>query len=313
MNTIYTVVKGAKKLILASVLLVAALSINAQNEPIIAHFMYHTHVFNPAVSGNTRDIYLGAMARQQWVGYKEAPSTQLLDAYGYISKIRGGVGLVIVNDMLGKQRNTSARISYAYSQRINEKTRISLGLAVGLLNTGLRGSELVYQQDNDQSGIFTNQNRFKAYLNLGLELYAYGFTAGFSVSNLEQSLNKATVFKLPRHYFGYVKYDWNINEKVSLNPGVFVRSSGFATQAEINLNATFKKRITAGIFYRTVDAAGVLLGVHATKHLFISYAYDFDFGKMSQYQTGSHELNLIYRFDGMKEKKTFYKSSRYTN
>ena len=160
---------------------------------------------------------------------------------------------------------------------------------------------------------FPIKYRFKAYLNLGLELYAYGFTAGFSVSNLEQSLDKSTVFKLPRHYFGYVKYDWNINEKVSFNPGVFVRSSGFATQAEINLNATFKKRVTAGIFYRTVDAAGVLLGVHATKHLFISYAYDFDFGKMSQHQTGSHELNLIYRFDGLKEKKTFYKSSRYIN
>lgn len=39
--------------------------LRAQNEPVIAHFAYHTNVFNPAVSGNTRDIYLGALYRQQ--------------------------------------------------------------------------------------------------------------------------------------------------------------------------------------------------------------------------------------------------------
>jgi hypothetical protein len=44
-----------------------------------------------------------------------------------------------------------------------------------------------------------------------------------------------------------------------------------------------------------------------------SYSYDFDFGKLSRYQTGSHEIQLIYRINGPKEKKVFFKSPRYAN
>lgn len=302
-----------KKLFSVAVVLAFAFTAKAQNEPIIAQYMYHTHVFNPAVSGNTRDFELSALARQQWVGYKEAPSTQLLDAYGYIPKIKGGVGLVFVNDMLGKERATSLRVSYAYSQRMADRAHVSIGLAVGFLNLGLKGQELIYQQENDQSGIYSQQSKFKAYLNAGIEFDVYNLKLGFSVSNLDQSLNKATVFKLPRHYFAYAKYSWDINQKVNFSPGVFIRSSQFTTQAEINLSATFKKRVTAGVFYRTVDAAGALLGVYITKHLFVSYSYDFDFGTLRSYQSGSHELNISYRFDGIKEKKNFYRSSRYLN
>ena len=302
-----------KQVAAACMLLLGTFAAKAQNEPIIAHYMYHTHVFNPAVSGSTRDIYLGALARFQWVGYKEAPATQLVNAYGYISKIRGGVGFVFTNDMLGKQRFTNVRVSYAYSQRLNDRSRLSIGLGIGMTNSFVKGSELIYQQGGDQSGIYDNQSKFKAYLSAGIEFAGYGLTAGFSVTNLDQSLGKSTPFRVPRHYFGYVKYDWDVNEKFRFTPAVFVRSIDFTAQAEVNLSATIKKRVIVGVLYRTVDAAGLMLGVHATKHLTISYSYDFDFGKLSKYQTGSHEVNLVYRWDGPKPKRTFYKSPRYVN
>lgn len=297
----------------AIMLLLGTYAAQAQNEPVIAHYMYHTHVFNPAVSGSTRDIYLAAVARQQWVGYKEAPSTQVLNAYGYIAKIRGGVGFVFTNDMLGKQRFTNLRVSYAYSQRLNERSRLSIGLGLGFTNSFVNGSELIYQQTGDQSGINNDQSKFKAYLSAGFEFYGYGLTAGFSVTNLDQSLGKSTPFRVPRHYFGYLKYDWDINDKARLTPAVFVRSIDFTAQAEINISATIKKRVIVGVLYRTVDAAGLMLGVHITKHLTASYSYDFDFGELRKHQTGSHEINLVYRFDGPKPKKVFLKSPRYLN
>ncbi len=295
------------------VVLACANRSSAQNEPVIAHFAYHTNVFNPAVSGNTRDIYLGALYRQQWVGFKEAPSTFLLNAYGFIPKIRGGVGLVITNDMLGKQRFTSARISYAYSQRLNDRARLSIGLSVGMLNSFVKGDELIYQQNLDQSAIFDRTNRFKAFLSAGLEFSGYNTTIGFSVSNLDQGLKTATPFRVPRHYFAYAKYSWDINEKFNLTPAVFIRSIDFIAQAEVNLTLTYNKRVVVGLLYRSVDDAGLMLGVHITKHLLASYAFDFDFGQLRKYQTGSHEAQLIYRFDGIKPKKVFLKSPRYLN
>lgn len=286
----------------------------AQNEPVIAHFMYHSHVFNPAVAGNTRDIYIGALARQQWVGFKDAPSTQLLNAYGYVPQIRGGVGLVVLHDMLGKERSISARVSYAYSQRLaGGKAYLSAGISLGLLNRSVRGSELIYQQDADQSSVNENISRFKPYLALGIEFTGWNTTIGFSITHLDQSQKDATVFKVPRHYMAYAKYNWEINEKFSLSPGVFVRSSVFITQAEININATFRKRVVAGLIYRSNDAGGALLGVHIWKGLFASYSYDFGFGRLMNLQTGSHEINLSYTIKHKTPKRPYYKSQRYMN
>lgn len=304
-----------KKLFTVLAIAAAALQAKAQNEPVIAHFAYHTNVFNPAVSGNTRDIHLSALYRQQWVGYKEAPSTFLFNAYAGIAKIRGGVGLVVSNDMLGKQRFTTVRASYAYSQRLNDRARLSIGLGIGLFNTFVKGEELRYQdqQNVDQSALLTNSNKFKAFLSAGIEFSGYNTTIGFSVSNLDQGMKSATPFRVPRHYFGYAKYSWDINSKFNLTPAVFVRSIDFIAQAEINLALTWNKRIMVGVLYRSKDAAGAMLGVHITKSLMLSYAYDFDFGKLSRYQTGSHEAQLIYRIPGPKEKKVFYSSPRYLN
>lgn len=304
-----------KKLFIIFAGIVFALNLQAQNEPVIAHFAYHTNVFNPAVSGNTRDIYVSALYRQQWVGFKEAPSTLVIDAYGFVSKIKGGVGLVVTNDMLGKQRFTTAKVSYAYSQRLNDRARLSVGLSLGMLNSYVKGSELIYQENpvTDQSSITTNTTRFKAFIAAGIEFSGYNTTIGFSVSNLDQGLKSATPFKVPHHYFGYVKYSWNINEKFNFTPALFIRSIDFIAQAELNLSLTYNKRIVVGLLYRSNDAVGAMLGVHITKHLLASYAYDFNFGALAKQQTGSHEVQLIYRFDGVKEKKVFLKSPRYLN
>ncbi len=302
-----------KKLFTILAVAAAVFQVQAQNEPVIAHFAYHSHVFNPAVSGSSRDIFVGALYRQQWVGFKEAPGTFLLDAYGYIPKIKGGVGLVIQNDMLGKQRFTTAKVSYAYSQRLNDRARLSIGLSIGMLNSFVKGEQLIYQQDNDQSSINSNNNRFKAFLAAGVEFYGYNTTVGFAVSNLDQGMKKATPFRVPRHYFAYAKYNWVVNEKLTMTPALFVRFIDFIAQAELNVNFTIKKRVIVGVLYRSNDAAGALLGVNITKHLMASYAYDFGFGELRKHQTGSHEVQLVYRFDGVRNKSVFLKSPRYVN
>lgn len=304
-----------KKFLSITAILFFTWQLHAQNEPVVAHFAWHTNVFNPAVSGNVKDIYLSALYRQQWVGFKQAPSTFLFDAYAGIKKIYGGVGLVISNDMLGNQRFTTARVSYAYSQRINDRARISIGLGLGLFNSFVKGQNLIYEDHYtvDQSAVLSNTNHFKAFLSAGVEFSGYNTTIGFSVSNLDQGMKNATPFKVPRHYFGYVKYSWDINKKFNLTPSVFVRSIDFIAQAEVNIALTWNKRIIAGLLYRSNDAAGAMLGVHITKGLTVSYAYDNNFGKLGPYQTGSHEVQLIYRINGPKEKRTFLNSPRYLN
>jgi type IX secretion system PorP/SprF family membrane protein len=290
----------------------SATTVFGQNDPMINHYMYNEHVYNPANAGNTKTINVGLLARQQWIGFKGAPSTQLLNAYGYIPKIKGGIGMVLVNDRLGNERSVTARLSYAYRQRVGDDVYLSGGLSLGILNRAIKGNDLIFQDGGDQSALNSMENNLKPDVGLGLEFSGRGLVIGASITHLDQSLNKATVFKVPRHYFGYAKYDWNVNEKVMLQPSVFVRSSVFITQADVAVNATFNKRVTVGTFYRTTDDVGMLLGVHFGK-FFVSYSYDFDFGELSSNQSGSHELMLIGRFGGIKQKNTFLKSPRYLN
>jgi type IX secretion system PorP/SprF family membrane protein len=289
-----------------------ASEVAAQNDPMLNHSFLHQHVFNPAHAGNERNITAGLLARQQWIGFKEAPSTQLLNAYGYIPKIKGGAGLVVVNDMLGKERSLAIRLSYAYRQRLGNNAFISGGISVGILNRAVKGNELIYQQEGDQYMLNNMQSMLKPDIGFGLEFLMSGLTLGASVTHLHQSLKNATVFKVPRHYFGYARYDWNVSDKIMLTPALFVRSSQFITQADVNLNMTVNKRILTGVFYRTADDAGLMLGVYLGRFL-VSYSYDFDFGELSTNQSGSHELTLIGRFGIIKPKSLFYKSPRYLN
>lgn len=286
--------------------------VSAQNVPMINHYMYHEHVYNPAHAGNVSNITVGLLARQQWIGFKGAPSTQLLNAHGFVPKIKGGVGLVISNDMLGKERSINIRLSYAYKQRIGDNTFLSGGISLGVTNRFIRANDLIFEDGGDQSALNSNESNTRPNVGVGLELITKGFTIGGSVMHLDQSLNNATVFRVPRHYFAYTKYNWNASEKVAIEPSLFFRSSAFISQLDAAVNATFNKRVTVGVLYRTTDDIGMLLGVHIKK-VFISYAYDFDFGILSSNQSGSHELTLIGKFGGIKPKNTFLKSPRYMN
>lgn len=283
----------------------------AQNDVLFTHFMYHTHLYNPATAGNADGIVVSGLARQQWVGFDEAPSSQLLNAYGYIPKIKGGVGLTVVNDILGKQRTTSVRLGYAYRQRLGDKMYLSAGLNFGIANNYIKGAELRYQQTGDQSQYVTGDGQVKPDIGLGLEFSGKGLTLGVSFTHLQQSIGNSTVWKTPRHYYAYAKYDWKVAEKWQLSPALFFRSAGFISQLDLNLSATWNKRVVVGASYRTTDDIAALLGVYLGKQVLLSYSYDFDFGEIRTNNSGSHELTIIARFKGFEEKVSVLKSPRY--
>ncbi len=301
-----------KKIVLTVIVTLAFVSVKSQNDPLINHFMYHEHVYNPANAGNTKTINVGLLARQQWVGFKGSPSTQLLNTNAYIDKLKGGVGMVLINDMLGNEKSFTARLSYAYRQRVGDDMYLSAGISAGIVNRAVNGNNLSLVDDGDQNAINAAENFIKPDLGFGLEFSGKGFIVGASATHINKSLKNATVFNVPRHFFAYTKYNWSINNKTQLQPALFIRSSAFITQADIAVNATFNKRLTVGTFYRTTDDIGMLLGVHFGKFM-VSYSFDFDFGTLSSNQSGSHELTLIGTFSTKKPKTTIIKSPRIIN
>ncbi|MFN7014483.1 MAG: PorP/SprF family type IX secretion system membrane protein, partial [Bacteroidia bacterium] len=143
------------------VLTLIIFSANAQNDIQFSHFMFNELIYNPAVAGNSNKIHANLVARQQWMGVENAPSTQFLNAHTWLEKIGGGVGLVILNDKLGFENSLTARLNYAYHLKLSEKATISAGLSAGFINKRLDGTKLIFEEAGDQYAIYARQSAFK--------------------------------------------------------------------------------------------------------------------------------------------------------
>lgn len=283
----------------------------AQNDMQFSHYMYNENVFNPAATGNSDKLITSLVARQQWIGVENPPSTQFLNIDTYIDKIKGGLGLTAINDRLGFENTLNLKLNYAYHLHISESAILSGGLSAGFVNKKLDGSKLIYEQGNDPHAVTTSTNAFSPDFGGGIEFKTPKITAGISSTHVSESLKNSTVFVNPRHYFLYAKYLVILNPDFSIIPSLLIKSSGFITQYELNATAVYKEKISLGVTYRYKESIVGLVGMHITDMLFIGYSYDFNVRPIKTYSSGSHEIMLQVRLKGLNNKKTDYKSVRF--
>src|SRR5664280_2636369 len=96
--------KEMKKLNIAFLFLLLLLQpVLSQQDPLSSQYMFNTLTFNPGVAGTSGMICATALNREQWVGFKGAPSTTLFNISSPLSLfgIKSGVGLVVESDNIG--------------------------------------------------------------------------------------------------------------------------------------------------------------------------------------------------------------------
>ena len=81
--------------------------------------MFNTLTFNPGYAGTSGMICATAINRQQWVGFKGAPSTTIFNVSAPVSpfKINSGVGLMVENDIVGFDKDINLALIYSYISR----------------------------------------------------------------------------------------------------------------------------------------------------------------------------------------------------
>jgi len=283
----------------------------AQNDLQFSHFMYNESMFNPAATGNSDKIIASLVARQQWMGVNNPPSTQFLNIHAFMNKIKGGLGLTVINDRIGFENTLNLKLNYAYHLRISGTVSLSGGLSAGFVNKKLDGSKLVYEQGNDPHAVVTGTNAFSPDFGGGMEFKTSKITAGASSTHISQSIKNSTVFVNPRHYFLYAKYKIKVDTNFSVIPALLVKSSGFISQYELNATAVYKEKISLGITYRYKESFVGLVGLSITDAIFIGYSYDYNVRPIKSYSSGSHEIMLQARLRGFNNKKQDYKSVRF--
>ncbi len=304
-----------KKIVLAASLLVSGIAVTqAQNDLQYAHFMVNTLTYNPAVAGSTNNLDIILLGRKQWVGIGQSPLSQTLNAHTYLEKIKGGVGLTLINDKLGYENSLNLKASYAYHIKLGKEATLAAGISVGFLYKSVDQSKLVFDDQTDQTAQNSLGKEFKPDVNAGLEFRNKDLVVGLASTHVPQGVGSATNFKVPRHYFLYAKYYIAVSKDLDIVPSVLFKSAGFITQFEGNVNVLYQKKYWVGLTYRNKEAAAGLVGMQINQKFKIGYAYDFNMGiTKTNHSSGSHELFVNVILPGFNKKKHSMKTPRFFN
>ncbi len=293
---------------LLSLMLVSLQSL-AQQDPQFTQYMYNMSVINPAYATADEGILnLGGLYRSQWVGLEGAPRTATFFAHTPIGE-RVEIGLSFTNEDIGdivKENNIFA--DFAYVLPVGIETKISFGIKAGvtLFDTNFNGLNL--QSGNVSNGLdfAFNENISRAFPNLGIgaffftDKYYLGLSAPnmLSTKHLEtQNGIKATGIQNV-HYFFTGGYVFELNRDLKLKPAFMARSvKGAPLALDVTANVLINEKLEAGLGYRLGDAMSALVNFRVTPDLKIGYAYDYTTTNLGDFNSGSHEIFILFDID----------------
>jgi type IX secretion system PorP/SprF family membrane protein len=297
-----------KKLNIAFLFLVLILQpVLSQQDPLSSHYMFNTLTYNPGIAGVSGMICATAINRQQWVGFKGAPSTTVFNISAPVSpfKIKSGVGLLVESDNVGFDKDINLSASYSYLMDVGTG-KLGIGINLGMLNKTLTPTWEIPSGDahTPPSGdplIPENKESYVAFdAGLGLFYKADKYYAGLSVTHINQPQIKYSkgMPYISRHYYFTTGYTIQLpNPSLELLPSLFAFSDGKVTQFTITSLVRYNKKAWGGVSYRAGDALIGMIGFELFNGIRLGYAYDFTLSDISKSSNGSHEFMVNYCFD----------------
>jgi len=308
-----------KRLIILFVLVNGLINIRAQQDPVLSHIFFDKVKINPAFAGSQGDICIGILNRQQWMGFEGAPQTTAFNANAPLNifGINSGVGISLMDDRLGFEKNFRGNLQYAYFRNVGAGT-LSLGLEGGIYNIAYDGSWITPESsaDTDPAIPAEKDNSMILDLSFGMAYTVGDLFVGLSSTHLTQpkfKFSNTELSYLKRHYYLIAGYNIQLSGgNLDLKPNLLIKSDAASTQITINMTAVYNKKFWGGVTYRTTDAIDVLAGIELFNGIKIGYAYGLNFSKLINTNGGSHEIMLAYCFSiGFDKAPQKYRSVRF--
>ncbi|MCP4122805.1 MAG: type IX secretion system membrane protein PorP/SprF [Bacteroidetes bacterium] len=266
------------------------------------HFMFNKLAYNPAFAGARDALDVTAIYRNQWwSGVDGAPKTMNVNAHAPFFNNKVGLGISLHSDKIGFYNNSLVDLAYAYRIKINDKSKLSLGVQGRLdyLRTDwaeAKGLDLV---DNGLNVAEDSKTR----LNFGLGAFynTPDFFIGFSIPQIVKSTYYADyddftdVSKITYYLMGGVILP--ISKQVKFYPAVLL-SHNASTPLDVDLNANFlfMDALWLGASYRWDDSIDALIQYQFKNGLKAGVAFDFTASELNNLTTGSYEIMLGYTF-----------------
>lgn len=310
-------IKNILKYNLNIIIFFACIVAFSQQNPQYTQYMYNMSVINPAYATDDPDlINLGLIYRAQWVGSVGGPSTANLFGHMTFGRRMEG-GLSIVHDQIGNVvKETNVFADYAYVIPMNEKTKLSFGIKAGATFYSTNFDGFVYSDPLPDPAFANNLN--KTFPNIGIGAFYFGekFYVGLSAPNLLESKhldeNSGVVTSSSEavHLYAMGGYVFNLNSNLKLKPAFLAKAvSGAPISLDITTNILINNKLELGVAYRFDDSVSALANFRIIESLRIGYAYDYTVSNLGRFNSGSHEIMLL--FDIGKAGKGYDKSPRF--
>jgi type IX secretion system PorP/SprF family membrane protein len=293
----------------------------AQQLPLYSQYVLNGFMVNPAIAGYDGYSSFNTTARQQWLGFGNAPRTYsvswqtrvLKRSYKIINrpvasdnrlkpstKGRVGLGAYLVNDVNANVARTGASFTYAYHIYLR-KQQLSFGLAGKIFQYRINKDDLTFGEAGDpvMDGDFKT-NAYSPDADFGVHFYDPNYFVGFSISNLLQTSvkiggNEIADFKTFRHYWLMGAYRFQLSDIFELEPGLLLKTpENWNPQGDFTVKLYVIDQFWGGLSYRTNKSMILLLGVKIDG-LYFGYSFDWAFSEIGHFNYGSHEITLSYK------------------
>lgn len=283
-------------------LLLSSTVLSAQHQPLLSQYMLNGLPLNPGFTGSREALSVAATYRNQWSGFDGAPTTSYLAIHSPLKKEALALGLVVSRDEFGVSKTTGFRLNAAYRTEFYNG-KLSFGLSGGMKQVNNAWDELITQDAGDLAfqagevsnwlpdfgaGVYFSNKKWYASLSLPT-MTAVRYTGG-------NGYDTQLVAGVSHLYFNSgiklpINADWEIQ------PSMMMRYlSGSSNQLDLNALMNWKDTFEFGFSYRSSRQVVGIVRYYLNPQTSIAYGYDQNFGSLSRYASGSHEITLRYDF-----------------
>lgn len=292
-----------KKIINLLILLLLPIALLGQLTPVTNQYILNPLTINPAYAGNRGGLSVAAFYRQQWVGIPGSPRTMTLEVDAPVLSSKLGLGLLVVNDVIGVTKQTEAMTTYAFRIDVGDGL-LALGLGAGVVATNTAWSDLIVHDPGDEYYLIDSKVFVVPDFSFGTFYTVKNFFVGFSIPRLlgysfDFDRNKYALKVDPGQY----NFVLNTGYMIPLGPRAGVMPSAMVSYSignkllyDASAHFILYDKFWIGASYRSTGSVTALAQFAINNQLKVAYSYDFDFGKLGTYSNGSHEVMLRYEF-----------------
>ena len=274
----------------------------SQQDPQYTQYMYNMNVLNPAYAGSQGTLSLGLLGRTQWVGLQGAPRTITAAIHAPVGR-NVGLGFSVIADEIGPVKEQNVYADFSYTMETSDEGRLAFGLKGGFTFQTIDFLRLSTDQQGDP---LFSENLNKTYPNFGAGVFYYTdeFYIGLSMPNMlesryfEKKAGIITTASEKMHYFLTSGYVFDVSEDLKLKPSVMFKAvSGAPLSVDLSGNALIYEKLELGLSYRIDDSISGMINFLVAPNLRLGYAYDYTTSNLGDFNSGSHEVFLLYNVD----------------